>query len=86
MPITALVFLIGTLAMIGVVPLSGFWAKDEILHGGRGRTGTSRSTSSLLVSVFVTGLYMTRLFIRTFLVEPRDQHVMGARARCRAGR
>jgi NADH-quinone oxidoreductase subunit L len=32
MPVTAAVFAIGALAMIGVIPLSGFWAKDEVLH------------------------------------------------------
>jgi NADH-quinone oxidoreductase subunit L len=31
MPITAATFAIGTGAMIGLIPLSGFWAKDEVL-------------------------------------------------------
>ncbi|MGQ0554053.1 MAG: NADH-quinone oxidoreductase subunit 5 family protein, partial [Planctomycetota bacterium] len=35
MPITAPLFVVGALAMAGLVPLSGFWAKDEILVGLR---------------------------------------------------
>jgi len=72
MPVTAVVFAIGTLAMIGVVPLAGFWAKDEVLHA----VDQHRSTVLYiiaLVSVFITGLYMTRLFVRTFLFETRDR-------------
>jgi len=73
MPLTALVFLIGTLAMVGVIPLSGFWAKDEVLHAHESY-GNVVLYIIALVSVFITGLYMTRLFIRTFLFEPRDRH------------
>jgi NADH-quinone oxidoreductase subunit L len=72
MPVTAAVFGIGTLAMIGIVPLSGFWAKDEILHA----VGDHRHWllyMLVLFSLFVTGLYMTRLFIRTFLFKARDR-------------
>jgi NADH-quinone oxidoreductase subunit L len=72
MPVTAAVFGIGTLAMIGVVPLSGFWAKDEVLHA----VDAHRSTLLYIITlatVFITGLYMTRLFVRTFLFETRDR-------------
>jgi len=31
MPITALTFLVGTLAICGIPPFAGFWSKDEIL-------------------------------------------------------
>jgi NADH-quinone oxidoreductase subunit L len=73
MPLTAGVFLIGTLSMIGIIPLSGFWAKDEVLHAVDSHRGVILYIITL-VSVFITGLYMTRLFIRTFLFEPRDRH------------
>jgi NADH-quinone oxidoreductase subunit L len=73
MPITAVVFAIGTLAMVGIIPLSGFWAKDEVLH-----TVDSHESAIiygiLLLSLFVTGLYMARLYIRTFLFQSRNQH------------
>ena len=44
MPITAPAFLVGALAMAGLIPLSGFWAKDEILVGARPR-GTQPAAS-----------------------------------------
>jgi NADH-quinone oxidoreductase subunit L len=31
-PVTALTFLIGTIAIAGLPPLAGFWSKDEILE------------------------------------------------------
>jgi NADH-quinone oxidoreductase subunit L len=71
MPITTITFLVGTLAMIGIVPLSGFWAKDEILHAVDGHQNDLVYSVTLL-SLFITGLFMTRLFIRTFLFAPRD--------------
>jgi NADH-quinone oxidoreductase subunit L len=73
MPVTAGVFLLGSLAMIGVIPLSGFWAKDEVLHA----VDSHRSFILYVITlatVFITALYMTRLFVRTFLFETRDQH------------
>jgi NADH-quinone oxidoreductase subunit L len=76
MPVTAAVFGIGTLAMIGVIPLSGFWAKDEVLHA----LDQHRSVvlyMLALISVFITALYMTRLFVRTFLYEARDRVAWG---------
>jgi len=76
MPVTAAVFGIGTLAMIGVIPVSGFWAKDEVLHA----LDQHRSIvlyALALISVFITALYMTRLFIRTFLFEARDRVAWG---------
>ncbi|HET9477117.1 MAG TPA: NADH-quinone oxidoreductase subunit L [Dehalococcoidia bacterium] len=73
MPVTATTFAIGTLAMVGIIPLSGFWAKDEVLH-----TVDSHESvliyGILLATLFLTGLYMARLYIRTFLFESRDHH------------
>ena len=31
MPVTAMTFIVGWLAIAGVVPFAGFWSKDEIL-------------------------------------------------------
>lgn len=72
MPVTALTFGIGTLSMIGIVPLSGFWAKDEILHAVE-EHHNALAYLVLLFSLFLTGLYTSRLFIRTFLFAPRDR-------------
>ncbi|MDO8616755.1 MAG: NADH-quinone oxidoreductase subunit L [Dehalococcoidia bacterium] len=72
MPLTAAVFGIGTLSMIGIVPLSGFWAKDEILHSARDAESAIIYVI-VLASVAVTALYMTRLYVRTFFFQPRDR-------------
>ncbi len=74
LPITAPVFVIGALAMAGLVPLSGFWAKDEIVvgirHGGLG--------SFVLIVTFITlpitALYMIRVVLLTFFGKPKDEH------------
>jgi NADH-quinone oxidoreductase subunit L len=74
MPVTAATFAVGTLAMIGIIPLSGFWAKDEVLVA----VDDVQNIGVYLVvlaSLVVTGLYMTRLFVRTFLFAPREEHV-----------
>jgi len=76
MPVTAAVFGIGTLAMIGVIPLSGFWAKDEVLHALDQHRNVVLYMLAL-ISVLITALYMTRLFIRTFLFEARDRVAWG---------
>jgi NADH-quinone oxidoreductase subunit L len=72
MPLTAAVFAVGALSMAGLVPLSGFWAKDEILNvAGDGQNFVVYGF--LMLSVFITALYMTRVVILTFLGEPRDR-------------
>jgi NADH-quinone oxidoreductase subunit L len=71
MPITAITFGLGAAAMIGIIPLSGFWAKDEVLVAVEEEQNLF-AFIVLLVSLFITGLYMTRLFILTFLFEPKD--------------
>jgi NADH-quinone oxidoreductase subunit L len=73
MPLTAIVFGIGTLAMIGIVPLSGFWAKDEVLNVADDHQNLAIYALTLS-SVFITALYMSRMYIRTFLFAPRDHH------------
>jgi NADH-quinone oxidoreductase subunit L len=72
MPVTAAVFGLGALSMAGVVPLSGFWAKDEILNVG-GDHQNFVVYGFLMLSVFITALYMMRVVILTFLGQPRDR-------------
>ncbi|HUF52378.1 MAG TPA: NADH-quinone oxidoreductase subunit L [Dehalococcoidia bacterium] len=71
MPTTAITFGIGTLAMIGIIPLSGFWAKDEVLIFAEEEQNLIVYLI-ILASLVITGLYMARLFIRMFLFESRD--------------
>ncbi|MGB2693584.1 MAG: NADH-quinone oxidoreductase subunit L [Dehalococcoidia bacterium] len=69
MPLTGATFAIGALAMAGIFPLSGFWAKDEILGSALDNHAVF---ALLLVSLPITAMYMTRIFILTFLGEPKD--------------
>jgi NADH-quinone oxidoreductase subunit L len=70
MPITGVTFAIGALSMAGLPVLSGFWAKDEILHAMLDDRG---AFALALLTLPVTALYMTRVFILTFLGEPKDE-------------
>jgi len=65
LPITTTVFTIGSLALAGVFPFSGFWSKDEILtvliheHHYVALAGA-------LLAAFVTAFYVARLWFRVF--------------------
>jgi NADH-quinone oxidoreductase subunit L len=65
-------FGIATLAITGIVPLSGFFSKDAILHGVHGthlaELGWVTNVVWLvgLLTALCTAFYMTRLYILTF--------------------
>ncbi len=69
MPITALTFLIGTLAICGIPPFAGFWSKDEIL----GSTYAMNPTMWLVgwLTAGITAFYMFRMYFMTFEGEFR---------------
>jgi len=77
MPVTYVLVLIAGLSLVGIIPLAGFWSKDEILFGAWDGTGlvdtwVSRVTfSALLVGVIVTAFYTIRMIILTFHGEFR---------------
>ncbi len=73
MPVTAAVFGIGALSMAGIVPLAGFWAKDEVLNVS-GDHQNWAVYGFMMLSVFITALYMTRVYVLTFTGRPRDPH------------
>jgi len=75
LPITAAVFSIAALAMMGLVPFSGYWAKDEILVGMRNGDLGNFPLALALISVPLTALYMTRVTLLTFFGKPKDTHV-----------
>ncbi len=55
MPITYILMVVASLSLVGIIPLAGFWSKDEILLGawnGTGLVGTwvSRVTFSALLA------------------------------------
>ncbi|MCL2012024.1 MAG: NADH-quinone oxidoreductase subunit L [Cystobacterineae bacterium] len=72
MPWTSWTFLIGTLAITGIVPLSGFFSKDAILFGLEtqqlaGYTPVLHTLYILgLIAAACTAFYMVRLYVLTF--------------------
>ena len=75
MPITAPMFVIGALAMAGLVPLSGYWAKDEILAGVYHGNLNYVVLVTVMISLPITAIYMARLVMLTFFSNVKDQHV-----------
>ncbi len=74
MPITALTFGIGAIAMAGMFPVAGYWAKDEILVAAWHWNWIIFAAT--MVSVPISALYMGRVFILTFTGDRvRDHHV-----------
>jgi len=74
MPITAVTFLVGWLAIAGIPPFSGFWSKDEILVGiyDNGDIFANKVLFVLLlIAAILTAFYMTRLVVLTFFGAPR---------------
>ncbi len=74
MPITGTTFFIGSLALAGIPPLAGFWSKDEIFVVLNDKWGLW-AIALLGLAATMTAFYTTRLFIRTFMGKPMDQHV-----------
>ncbi|MEL7156081.1 MAG: NADH-quinone oxidoreductase subunit L, partial [Actinomycetota bacterium] len=73
MPLTAITFVIGWLAIAGVPPFSGFWSKDEILLLAWNSPGAQGKVlwAIGLVTALLTAFYMTRQVILTFLGRSR---------------
>jgi NADH-quinone oxidoreductase subunit L len=69
MPTTYRTWMIGTLALCGIVPFAGFWSKDEILGAVSHANAVGGHTLLWLVGTVVAGLtafYMGRATILTF--------------------
>ncbi|MDQ3947063.1 MAG: NADH-quinone oxidoreductase subunit L [Actinomycetota bacterium] len=78
MPITAGTFIIGWLAIAGIIPFAGFWSKDEILAVAfvDGQYGLWLLGA---VTALLTALYMTRQVLLVFFGEERwRDHVKAA--------
>ena len=65
MPTTYRTFVIGALALAGIIPLSGFWSKDEIL-ATLGHEGYTAVMWIAVAGAFVTAFYMARTVALTF--------------------
>ncbi len=69
LPVTFWTMMIGALAMVGVIPLAGFWAKDEILAGAFHQSVLVWVVG--IITAFLTSIYMFRLMFMTFWGETR---------------
>ena len=72
MPVTFWTFLLGTLALCGVPPLSGFYSKDMVLA-----TASEHSTFLFIIAALVallTAFYMSRLMLVAFFGVARSEH------------
>ena len=77
MPVTYILVLVAGLSLVGIIPLAGFWSKDEILLGAWNGTGlvdnwvNKVTFSALIGGVIVTAFYTIRMIILTFHGEFR---------------
>ncbi len=69
MPITAITFIVGWLAIAGVPPFAGFWSKDEILLFSLDKSPALYFVG--LVTALLTAYYMTRQVIMVFFGDAR---------------
>ena len=73
MPITAITFGLGYLAIIGVPPFAGFYSKDKIIEtafNAGGLQGIIFGGAALLGAI-ITAFYMTRVMLLTFFGNKR---------------
>jgi len=69
MPTTFIVYLIGALALAGIIPLAGFWSKDEILL--HAQTHNLAIYAVLALAALGTAFYVGRQLIMVFFGAPR---------------
>ena len=69
LPITAITFIVGWLAIAGIPPFSGFWSKDEILLYAWSKSPALWAIG--VVTAVLTAFYMSRQVFLTFFGEAR---------------
>ncbi|HEY6679520.1 MAG TPA: NADH-quinone oxidoreductase subunit L [Actinomycetota bacterium] len=72
MPVTAAMFGVGALAIAGVPPLSGFFAKDQILEVAN-QSGYLLAWLVALAGAFLSALYISRLTFLAFFGRDRTE-------------
>jgi NADH-quinone oxidoreductase subunit L len=71
LPRTWIVFCVGSLALVGVPPFSGFWSKDAILASALASGSYGKVLFAVgLAGAFLTGLYTFRMLFLVFGGEP----------------
>ncbi|MCW2634915.1 MAG: nuoL2 [Blastococcus sp.] len=73
MPITFATFSLGYVALIGLIPFSGYWTKDAIIEAtfDRGDVWGWLLGGTAVLGAGLTAFYMTRLMLMTFFGRPR---------------
>jgi proton-translocating NADH-quinone oxidoreductase chain L len=85
MPTTHLTMLVGSLSIAGIIPFSGFWSKDEVLHTAftvGSVDGVPAGVHTLffvlwgmgILTAALTAFYMFRMMWLTFYGRPRSEH------------
>jgi NADH-quinone oxidoreductase subunit L len=79
MPVTFATFAFGYLAIIGIIPFSGFFSKDKIIEAALDKGGASGDIFGIvaIAGAGLTAFYMTRLMAMTFFGNkrwPKDVH------------
>ncbi len=74
LPKTYVLFLVGSLALVGIPPFAGFFSKDPIIASALARGGWLGDVlyALALVGALLTGLYTFRLVFRVFGGEPSE--------------
>lgn len=65
MKATAVTFILGSLAMVGMFPFSGFWSKDEILSATF-QSGNYFLFAMGVLTAFITAVFMAKIVAVTF--------------------
>ncbi|MES2154872.1 MAG: NADH-quinone oxidoreductase subunit L [bacterium] len=78
MKTTHVTMLIGSLSIAGIIPLSGFWSKDQVLETAFS-AGNTNSVFFLLwvmgiLTALLTAFYMFRMMYLAFYGKPRTEH------------
>lgn len=71
MPVTTAVFSIGAFALAGLLPLSGFFSKDEVFHAAALHGPTGVYPIALLVGA-TTSFYVTKTWLTVFFGKPKS--------------
>ncbi|MBK9715509.1 MAG: NADH-quinone oxidoreductase subunit L [Kouleothrix sp.] len=71
LPTTFWTYLVGALALSGIVPLAGFWSKDEIIASAFDRQAPIAGIALILTSL-LTAFYMGRQVALIFYGKQRD--------------
>jgi NADH-quinone oxidoreductase subunit L len=72
MKTTTIVFIIGSLALAGIVPMAGFWSKDEILAHANANNMLGVYWA-LIIAAILTAFYVGRQLKLIFFGKPRSE-------------